>query len=137
MSPELLDPDQFGVKHGRPTKESDAYALGMVILEVLCGHPPFKQFKDIIVMRMIIEGKQPERPKGPERVWFTNGLWHTLTMCWKSQPKSRPSIETVLELLEKVSSTWKPLSLQVDEDAEADEDDWDIITASDFSGMVS
>ena len=31
MSPELLDPDQFESSDGRPTKESDCYALGMVI----------------------------------------------------------------------------------------------------------
>jgi serine/threonine protein kinase len=33
MSPELLDPVGFG-SSGRPTRESDRYALGMVIYEV-------------------------------------------------------------------------------------------------------
>ena len=33
MSPELLDPSRFG-SDGRPTPESDCYALGMVIYEV-------------------------------------------------------------------------------------------------------
>ena len=33
MSPELLDPTRFG-SSGRPTRESDCYALGMVIYEV-------------------------------------------------------------------------------------------------------
>jgi serine/threonine protein kinase len=33
MSPELLDPSVFG-SDGRPTRESDRYALGMVIYEV-------------------------------------------------------------------------------------------------------
>ena len=33
MSPELLDPSRFG-SNGRPTPESDCYALGMVIYEV-------------------------------------------------------------------------------------------------------
>ena len=32
MSPELLDPDRFGANG--PTRESDCYALGMVIYEV-------------------------------------------------------------------------------------------------------
>lgn len=43
MSPELLDPDRFG-SNGRPTPESDCYALGMVIYEVsrlgLAHHGP-------------------------------------------------------------------------------------------------
>ena len=34
MSPELLDPERFGVEGDRPTKESDCYAFGMVIYEV-------------------------------------------------------------------------------------------------------
>jgi hypothetical protein len=34
MSPELLDPDRFGAKDWRPTKQSDCYALGMVVYEV-------------------------------------------------------------------------------------------------------
>lgn len=33
MSPELLDPERFG-GGDRPTKQSDCYALGMVIYEV-------------------------------------------------------------------------------------------------------
>ena len=34
MSPELLDPDRFGMIDCRPTKQSDCYALGMVVYEV-------------------------------------------------------------------------------------------------------
>jgi len=40
MSPELLDPERFGMpvsEENRPTKQSDCYALGMVIYEV-CIH---------------------------------------------------------------------------------------------------
>jgi len=36
-SPELLDPDRFGMpesEDNRPTRQSDCYALGMVIYEV-------------------------------------------------------------------------------------------------------
>lgn len=34
MSPELLNPEDFGDGDSRPTKQSDRYALGMVIYEV-------------------------------------------------------------------------------------------------------
>ena len=41
MSPELLDPELFGIPKSegdRPTRQSDCYALGMVIYEVRgCG----------------------------------------------------------------------------------------------------
>lgn len=35
MSPELLNPEAFGCVDDRPTKQSDVYALGMVVYEVL------------------------------------------------------------------------------------------------------
>ena len=34
MSPELLVPEVFGLNDSRPTKQSDCYALGMVVYEV-------------------------------------------------------------------------------------------------------
>ncbi|KAF9789488.1 kinase-like domain-containing protein [Thelephora terrestris] len=102
MSPELLDPDKFGIENSRPTKESDSYALGMVILEVLSGRSPFNQLSDVFVMWVVLEGKQPERPTGPEGAWFMDDLWQMLTLCWKSQRESRPSIAAILECLEKV-----------------------------------
>ena len=37
MSPELLDPSRSS-SNGRPTRESDCYALGMVIYEVSTLH---------------------------------------------------------------------------------------------------
>jgi serine/threonine protein kinase len=40
MSPELLDPERFGIpqsEDNRPTRQSDCYALGMVIYEVCVG----------------------------------------------------------------------------------------------------
>ena len=73
MSPELLHPERFGFENGRPTKLSDCYTLGMVILEVLSGEPPFAPDNDCIVMWEVIEGKHPERPQG-EGAWFTDDL---------------------------------------------------------------
>ncbi|KAF9789495.1 kinase-like domain-containing protein, partial [Thelephora terrestris] len=99
MSPELLDPEPFNIECSRPTKESDSYALGMVILEVLSGHPPFKQCKDTVVMLRVLEGGKPERPEGPEGEWFTDDLWEVLALCWESQRESRPSIAAILEFL--------------------------------------
>lgn len=137
MSPELLDPGQFGIKDSRPTKESDSYALGMVILEVLSGHSPFKGFNSPTVTRMVTEGKRPERPDGPEGAWFTDDLWQMLTSCWEYQRESRSSIDAILELLERLSGAWKPLASHIDEDAETDEDVWDLTEVNESSGMVS
>ena len=94
MSPELLFPEQSDLKDSKPTKESDCYALGMVIFEVLSGQPPFAGYKGFIVTRKVIEGERPERPEGP---WFTDSLWETLKQCWSTQPADRPTAETVFD----------------------------------------
>jgi len=126
MSPELLAPDQFGFKHGRPTEESDCYALGMVILEVLSGQTPFTPSNEFTVMRKVIEGEHPERPEGAEGARFTDDLWQMLDLCWATQPKSRPSIAAILEHLGRVSNAPEDPSQQVAEDPEMDEGDRDL-----------
>ena len=123
MSPELIDPDQFGVGTSRPTIASDCYALGMVILEALTGEIPYKRFKDIVVMRMVIGGKRPERPEWPEGAWFTEDIWDILEKCWSPQPKDRPSVGAVLELLGYASKAWRPLTSAAEHEAPMDTDE--------------
>ena len=138
MSPELLSPDQFGLDDSRPTTESDCYALGMVIYEVLSGQTPFMSLKDFVVMRKVVDGERPARPEGTKGVWFTDDLWGTMELCWATQPDSRPNIATVFECLEHISSDWMPLSPQEEENVvEADDDDWHFtLTVSEPSCMV-
>ena len=132
MSPELLNPDQFGFKDSRPTKESDCYALGMVVLEVLSGRPPFASDKDVIVLRKILDGERPGRPGGSEGAWFTDRLWRMLDLCWATRPKSRPTVEAVLERLERISKAWEPPSQEVDWDVGTDKDDPNRTIVSDY-----
>ena len=122
MSPELLDPKQFGFKNGRPTKESDCYALGMVVLEVLTGQAPFLGYNTLVLGSKIVDGQRPDRPQGPEAVWFADDLWGLLKQCWSSEPKLRPTVESVLERLKQGSVTWEPLPLSVDSDSRVDSD---------------
>jgi len=130
MSPELLDPERFGFEKCRRTKESDCYALGMVILEVLSGQVPFSRVGPLIVMRKVIDGDRPGRPRGAEGPWFTDDLWEMLELCWSPLPRSRPAVEVVFGCLKRVSPTWRPLPPSVNGDAETDSND-------DFSFTVS
>ena len=122
MSPELLDPVRFGRGDGRATGDSDCYALGMVILEVLSGRPPFSGDGDPIVIRKVIEGERPGRPEGKEEVWFTDDLWEILEQCWLPQPERRPAIDGVLQCLKRGSVAWQPLPPDSDDDTQSDSD---------------
>ena len=121
MSPELLDPDHLGFKNSRPTKESDCYALGMVVYEVLSGQAPFSSYRDFIVSRKVIEGERPRKPLGIAGTRFTDDLWKMLKQCWLAQPKNRPTTEAVLECLEDVSKIWELLPSTAEDDVETDE----------------
>ncbi|KAF9643175.1 kinase-like protein [Thelephora ganbajun] len=124
--PELLNPDQFGFKDGRPTKESDSYALGVVILN---GQALFASYKDLIVLAKVVGGEHPGRPDGAKGALFTDDLWGILELCWSAQPTDRLDIKAVLGHLEQASTTWQPL---IRGDVETDDDDESFFTVTHY-----
>ena len=114
----------------RLTKQSDCYALGMVIYEVLSGQVPFAPFHCYAVILMVTSGERPRRPDGLEGALFTDDLWRTLNRCWATQPQCRPGVGVVLECLERVSRNLEVSSQQVDENVEIDRDDLDAASGS-------
>jgi len=110
MSPELLDPDKFGLKESRPTKESDCYALGMVIYEVLSGKKPYAPYKGPAVIRKVLDGERPVRPQGEEGKLFTDDMWRVVQLCWKPQPGDRTTAKAVLWGLKGDSSSLRSSS---------------------------
>lgn len=119
MSPELLDPDSFGLKKIRPTKPSDCYALGMVIYEVLTGLTPFAPFRPPVVIRKVLDGERPRRPQGEEGSPFTDNVWRVTELCWQAQPDDRRSAKVVLLGLEGDPSALR-LSSDMEEGEETD-----------------
>ena len=115
MSPELISPQQFGLKTGRPTKSSDCYALGMVIYEVISGKLPFYEDAEIMASLKVLRGEHPLRGEG-----FMEGLWGMLERCWMSQPNDRPSVEDVQRCLETCSNTPLPPFPGVDNGVDVD-----------------
>lgn len=136
MSPELLAPDEYGFEDSRPTKESDCYALGMVVYEVLTGKVPFASYRGWVVIRNVIKGEKPPRPEERGVCLFSDELWSILEHCWNALPSDRPSVEKVLQCLDKASSSWIPPSPIINKDVEAVDDTWRLTTANNSSGNV-
>jgi len=123
MSPELLDPERFDLKGSRPTKQSDCYALGMVIYEVLSGQTPFAPSTAPVVIRVVLEGERPSRPQGEEGELFTDAIWRVLELCWKPRPSDRTSVNAVLLSLGGDPSPLGPNRPYVDGDLRTDTGD--------------
>ena len=95
MSPELINPEAFGLDKSRPTKSSDCYAFGMVVYETIGGRLPFHEHLTMAVYVRVAKGERPSR--GGK---FRDSLWNVMERCWASQPSDRPSIEDVLQCLQ-------------------------------------
>ena len=113
MSPELITPEDFGMKTSRPTESSDCYSLGMVIYETISGNLPFHEDTDLTVFVKVLKGERPRRETG-----FTTSLWRMLERCWMPQPDNRPSVEEVLQCLEMCSDPSAPPSPGTDKGME-------------------
>lgn len=105
MSPELLNPGMFGLEKICLTKESDCYALGMVVFEVLSGQIPFAPSMASVVISKVLGGERPRRPQGEDGILFTDSVWRVLELCWKPQPCDRINANTILQGLEGIPTT--------------------------------
>lgn len=131
MSPESLSPDEFGLSTARPTRESDCYALGMMIYEVLSGRVPFSRYNGFTVVRKVLEGERPDKPEGAQGGRFPAGIWEMLERCWEHQPKDRPPLDDVLSRLRDTVQHWIPPTNTATDEHDKDEEneekeDWDI-----------
>ena len=66
MGPEPIYPERFDLEKTHPTKESDRYALGMIIYEVLSGQTPFPRGGPLTSFRKFWVVGAPGDPKERE-----------------------------------------------------------------------
>jgi serine/threonine protein kinase len=121
MSPELLDPIRFG-SDGLPSRQSNCFALGMLIyevnrfplfwslslthLQVLSGLPPFDHLRPLATMRAILRGERPDKPLNASDLGFTDTLWELLQSCWSQPASARPTARRVYDCLRSESDDW-------------------------------
>ncbi|KAH9839257.1 kinase-like domain-containing protein [Rhodofomes roseus] len=100
MAPELLNPEEAGLEHARPSAESDIYSLAMVMWEVYTGRIPFYNLtRDATVVFRVILGIRPERPTAATSLGLSDDIWNLMEHGWCPQWQRRPRIKHVLEIL--------------------------------------
>jgi serine/threonine protein kinase len=95
MAPEL-------VRNKHYSRDSDIYALGMIMWELSHGRPPFSECNDNAYLAMrIINGHRPEIVEGTPRCWV-----QLMQRCWSADPNQRPSADDICDEVQ----TWSDCS---------------------------
>lgn len=88
---EYMAPEQIQGKEG--DEQSDIYATGNILYELLCGHPPFKGDTDYHLMKAKLEEKPPPDPELISKT--TPALQQVIFRALEKNPAKRfPSVST-------------------------------------------
>ena len=68
----------------------------LVSPQVFTGAVPFNNSLPTVAMLAIMGGKRPSRPTHPA---LTDKLWILIERCWNQDPRSRPEVSEVLQIL--------------------------------------
>ncbi len=131
QAPELVFPDSQFLStsdHGssqseggdsilpKPTAQSDIYALGMTVLELITEKKPFSSLAlDTAVVIDLYHSRTPTRPivsEIPGSGALSNEIWSFLTSCWSKSPTERPSANSASTFLLNEAVIREPKSTQ-------------------------
>ncbi|CAE6495540.1 unnamed protein product [Rhizoctonia solani] len=85
-------------------ENSDVYALGMTLYEIMTGQLPYYGKSDVLVILLVVQKREPpERPESiPDGHETMDKLWELLLRCWSFDPAARPSAADVAETVRKL-----------------------------------
>ncbi|KAG8959508.1 hypothetical protein FRC05_007721 [Tulasnella sp. 425] len=97
QSPELWD-------GGSKSFESDVYAFGMTIAEVLTGEVPFPELRTdgAVIRAVLIEGKRPPKNPAVSSAGLSYGnVWAVAEACWYAVPEERIPMSEALQRIQE------------------------------------
>ncbi|KAF8603730.1 kinase-like protein [Ceratobasidium sp. AG-I] len=103
MAPELLASTEDGnIQPATRTTQTDIYALGMTILEIVTGKVPYSEYlQDLGIIRALDKNKPPVRPaEFASANEQANAIWTLLLQCWDHDSAMRPGASFVLSSLQ-------------------------------------
>ncbi|GBC05823.1 hypothetical protein RclHR1_06450001 [Rhizophagus clarus] len=96
---EYIEPQCLGDIMYKKDKKSDIYSLGVLLWEISSGKPPFSGCPRELLKDHIKDGYRATPIEG------TPSKYQTLYQeCWDGEPKSRPNIEEVNEILSQLNT---------------------------------
>ncbi|CEL52601.1 hypothetical protein RSOLAG1IB_05806 [Rhizoctonia solani AG-1 IB] len=103
MSPEILLTDDESGARRIPVKtlESDIFAFGLVIRELLGNEIPYSEIQSIPhIIRLIASGSRLSRPKNlVAREWLCDRIWDIIEAASANDPELRPGASELLQRL--------------------------------------
>ena len=94
VAPEVMKGLNYGFK-------ADVYSYGIVLSELATGKKPYHDFDGISLTREIMHGLRPTVPK--KRI--SSALRSLMEHCWDANPKTRPTMDEVIEVLQHIDTT--------------------------------
>ncbi|OAX37749.1 kinase-like protein [Rhizopogon vinicolor AM-OR11-026] len=96
LAPELLGQPETGLPVVRPSKCSDIYSFGGIMLQVLTSKMPYYYLGEVTVILCIGSRIKPLRSSYPA---FSDKYWNFIEECWSTAIQDRPSAEKVAEMI--------------------------------------
>ncbi|GBC45435.1 uncharacterized protein OCT59_027122 [Rhizophagus irregularis] len=91
---EYIEPQCFKIINYKKDKKSDIYSLGILLWEISSGHRPFSGYPQKLLTDHIKDGNRENPIEGTPLKYQ-----RLYQICWDDDPKLRPDIEEVHEIL--------------------------------------